>query len=292
MLAYNGQDAYSGEVGAYIPGKGYWVIPDAAQDSDDRDAATSMILAEGALDRTNWIGWRMVNGLEGGEYDGDITWNGTHTHAGQVFFSTYVQWDAAVLFGDDVQINGTLTLRANPVLDAGVDVTFSSARTWHRRARLRAVSLDSGVPQAYETISPLYAAPSILSSLGSANPVILYLEFDPPHDGTITAVEVRSVVNTNPVGAITRATYELVRWDHGLNANATSLSATATDAHAANGSDWNTVLTTNLSSISSSAIDRTHGYGVRITAGRVSGNSLDMWYDVLVTGTTGKISGL
>ena len=85
MIAYPGQDDYSGEVGAYIAGKGYWVIPNIAEDSDDRDAASAMIAAEGALDRTTWIGWRMVNGLEGGEYPGAITWNSAHTFEATIY---------------------------------------------------------------------------------------------------------------------------------------------------------------------------------------------------------------
>lgn len=208
-------------------------------------------------------------------------WNSTsvQTHtSGSVVAGTYSS-------------TATITQTGPYTFGSGTKPALSPAGTWHRRAKLRAVSLDSGVPQAFGAVSPLFAAPSIFSVAGSSSAVYLYLEFEPPHGGIITAVEVRSVVNSNPLATITRATYELVRWDHGLDADATSLSGVANDAHAANGSDWDSVLTTNLSSISNAQIDRTHGYGVRVTAGRLSGNALAMWYDVLITGTIAELNG-
>lgn len=190
-------------------------------------------------------------------------------------------------------LNSTCTInQSQPItFSSGVIPALSPVRTWHRRARLYAATLDTAIPQGVVADSPLFAAPSIYSLMGSASAVYLYLEFDPPHGGVITAVAVRSVVNSNPLGAFTRATYELVRWDNGLDAAAISLSSVATDAHAAGGGDWNTVLTTNLSAISSAQVDRTHDYGIRVTAPRVGGNSLDQWYDVLVTGTIDELNG-
>ncbi len=213
----------------------------------------------------------------------------------------YVFGEARILNGADLKVfsGGTVTLASGSVANSsgthnylsGTKPALDPARTWYRRARLLAATIDTGVPQGFGTPSPLYSAPTIYSLGGSSDPVELYLEFDPPHAGIITAVAIRSVVAMNPVGAITRATYELLRWDNGLDANGASLSTTATDGHAADGTDWDNVLTTSLSGISGSAVDRSHGYGLRITAGRVGGAALAMYYDVKITGTIDELNG-
>lgn len=90
MHPYAGQDPIS--INPLIPGKGVWPDPDVPDDDNDRDAANYSISVEGALDRTNWIGWRMVNGLEGNTsgapYPGNIWWSGNHTGTGTWTLST------------------------------------------------------------------------------------------------------------------------------------------------------------------------------------------------------------
>lgn len=82
MHYYSGQDSAGLSIGAYIAGKGYWVTPHVPDDSNDRDAANYSVGVEAVADRTVWIGWRMVNGLEGGTYPGVITWTGQQTFSG------------------------------------------------------------------------------------------------------------------------------------------------------------------------------------------------------------------
>lgn len=76
-----------------LPGKGQWSVGDAADDGDDRDAATAMVLAEAAIDRTNWGRHRWVNGLEttATPYPAQINWGGIHTFNSNVFMQSNVQ---------------------------------------------------------------------------------------------------------------------------------------------------------------------------------------------------------
>lgn len=87
MHPYPGQDATGFTPGIYVPNKGYWITPNVADDGNDRDAANAMIAVEGALDRTVWIAWRFVNGMQGGTYPGAITWNGSQVFNGGVTFA-------------------------------------------------------------------------------------------------------------------------------------------------------------------------------------------------------------
>lgn len=75
-------------------GKGQWPDASVVDDGDERDAATAMAAVEAAIDRTNFIAWRMVNVIEGSThaYTSTITlanvmvWNGAATHnAGSIW---------------------------------------------------------------------------------------------------------------------------------------------------------------------------------------------------------------
>lgn len=139
MHTYPGQESSSLSIGPYIAGKGYWVTPVVADDNNSRDAANFTIGVEAVIDRSVWLCWRMVNGLEGGTYPGDIAWNGSQTwngaeshngteiHAGVVSFTNA----APVVFAHSLtasagtttlvalQVNGATTLSGGLALPSG-----------------------------------------------------------------------------------------------------------------------------------------------------------------------------
>lgn len=92
MHPYEGQDPYSWDISDYILGKGYWPAVDVPDDDNDRDAANFGIGLEGLTDRTVWLAWRMVNGLESNTaltpYIANIWWSGNHTYSGTVTLTT------------------------------------------------------------------------------------------------------------------------------------------------------------------------------------------------------------
>lgn len=108
---YDGQDPIVPN--AYIAGKGFWIVPNVAEDSEDRDAANFGIGVEGVIDRTNWLAWRMVNGLEGGTYGGDIVWNGTQTFNDTVTVNGDATFKGTSTFDDEVQFNSLVEMQAN-----------------------------------------------------------------------------------------------------------------------------------------------------------------------------------
>ncbi|MFO0588845.1 MAG: hypothetical protein U0441_14945 [Polyangiaceae bacterium] len=99
---YPGQDSAGLVINPYIAGKGYFVIPDVPDDNDDRDAGSVGVGVEALTDRTVWIGWRMVNGLEGGTYPGTIVWTGSHTFQGNNVFSGHNTFSGVVEFTNAV----------------------------------------------------------------------------------------------------------------------------------------------------------------------------------------------
>lgn len=135
MHNYSGQDSAGLSIGAYIAGKGYWVTPNVTDDSNDRDAANYSVGVEAVADRTVWIGWRMVNGLEGGTYGGAITWTGPTVFSGGFTVSGAASFTNVVTgvsftkgitvaggtstFATAVQVNGTLNVTSGAVFPAG-----------------------------------------------------------------------------------------------------------------------------------------------------------------------------
>ncbi|MFT3773019.1 MAG: hypothetical protein QM820_47150 [Minicystis sp.] len=69
------------------PGFGSWTGGTSTDDGDKRDAASANLNAEAALNRSNWLGWRTINIVDGGTYSytpgitlaNVFTWNGFHT---------------------------------------------------------------------------------------------------------------------------------------------------------------------------------------------------------------------
>lgn len=126
---YNGDDAPTvGAVGSpvaagYISGKGHWVTPYVPADSDSRDANNTAVGQEGAIDRTVWLVWRFVNGLEGNtsttQYAGNIWWSGVHRFEGVVVLSE---------LQGNVEISGNPNFTGSPQF-TGPAVTIASPPT-------------------------------------------------------------------------------------------------------------------------------------------------------------------
>jgi hypothetical protein len=57
-------------------GNGEWTDAEVADDNDERDAASAMLAAEAAINRTNWLRHHSVNGIDGGSWPGDIELTG------------------------------------------------------------------------------------------------------------------------------------------------------------------------------------------------------------------------
>lgn len=187
---YSGQD-YSGLVIApYVPGYGHWDADiQIAEDGDNRDAATANMVAEGALDRTVWIAWRMVDGRGGGTYGAAITWNGaqtwtateshagTETHSGAVSFTNA----APVVFVNSLtcsagtttlvalQVNGAaniaggLALPSGSVAQVADKIIHTGANAW-RSLRVTAGSTSSVTVNPWEfdlCVVPTLAVPRI-----------------------------------------------------------------------------------------------------------------------------------
>ena len=145
MHNYSGYDSAGLSIGAYIAGKGYWVTPNVTDDSDDRDAANYSVGVEAVADRTVWIAWRMVNGLEGGTYAGTMVWTGTHTFQGNNAFSGHNTFSGVTEFTNaspvvfshsltasagtstftGIQCNGTLNVTAGVVFPSGCVVQIA-----------------------------------------------------------------------------------------------------------------------------------------------------------------------
>lgn len=134
MHNYFGQDSAGLSIGAYIAGKGYWVTPNVTDDSNDRDAANYSVGVEAVADRTVWIGWRMVNGLEGGTYPGGITWNGAQSFGGLVTFTSLLapqfSHGLSVLAGTTVlqvtNVSGAMNTLAPLTVSAGLALPVGS----------------------------------------------------------------------------------------------------------------------------------------------------------------------
>ncbi len=105
-----------------LANKGQWTNGTSADDGDSRDAASAMLTAEAAINRTNWLRWRSVNGLEdGGSYPADIDWTGN------IVFGP----GGSVKFKEDVDIEngGTLFIGLGPFGQGHLVVTGLSDMT-------------------------------------------------------------------------------------------------------------------------------------------------------------------
>lgn len=113
MTPYPGTDATGLPINAYIAGKGYWLVPDLADDNDDRDAASYEVGVQGFADRTVWIAWRMVNGLEGNTvgtpYPGNLWWSGAHTHSGAMVLGSTLAVTGNVTCTNALTVGGNFT---------------------------------------------------------------------------------------------------------------------------------------------------------------------------------------
>ena len=69
MQLYPGQNPVTGAVTIHLtPGYGLWPTPDTVTDGDERDAQHLNAAVQAATDRTNWLGWRAVDWIYGGDY--------------------------------------------------------------------------------------------------------------------------------------------------------------------------------------------------------------------------------
>lgn len=104
-----------------IPGEGEWPDPETADDGDDRDAATAMTAAEGAIDRTNWLARRIVNGLEGGG-----PYVGHQYFASDVVIMAGAVGALVVPAGKTITITGLPTIRNSVLIECTVTGTIGA----------------------------------------------------------------------------------------------------------------------------------------------------------------------
>lgn len=175
MGSYHGEDnSGAPTTGAYIPGKGYWVTATTPEDSSPRDTASATIAAEAAMDRSVWIAWRMVNGLEGSPdgapYPGDIDWNGKHRFLGtsaNTYFARGITVDSGASSFKAIDVAGAATLSGGVSIPAGsvlqlAEKTVQSGDAGYRELR------ESAGPNADATIqiwkTDLLVAPAITAN--------------------------------------------------------------------------------------------------------------------------------
>lgn len=138
---FAGVDHY--QPGTNLAGKGVWPVNiQVADDGDNRDAATAMMAAEGAINRTVYIAHRFVNGLESNTsitaYPADIYWDGDHTFkAGTLTTIAGVLTIPGGISGN-VSIAGSLTVTVNQTVNGNLTVagtaTFNDPATFNDTA--------------------------------------------------------------------------------------------------------------------------------------------------------------
>lgn len=210
---YDGQDATGLPINAYIPGKGYWLVPNLADDSDDRDAASYGVGVEGFADRTVWIGWRMVNGLEGNTvgtpYPGNLWWSGAHTHSGAMVLGSTLAVTGTTALTGNVTVTNALTVGGNFTANgAGIfndPVVHTDKTTYQGNDAYRIIRSGAG-PDSGSAGSPTDVNPwekdTWVATLASANRV--WKLADPPGaidvvillNGTAYTLELRTSANS------------------------------------------------------------------------------------------------
>jgi hypothetical protein len=250
---YNGQDPFTAN--AYIAGKGYWLTVYLATDEDDRDAASVSVGLEGVTDRTNWLAWRMVNGLEGGTYGAVITWNGAQT------------FNNIATFGNDILVNGQGRFANWPKLEGSKVV---KRRAWRiANGTYDADGANSGAPLRYHgwldngDTNPVPCIKTTAITSGSNVTLVELLEL--PGEGRLDSVKVTcrglTPANNAVPAIVAYPTFEIVEW------SGTSAIAVATPAVASGHSmtDWQSVREVTLTPTSTLTINKNKHYGVRIS---------------------------
>ena len=227
MHNYSGQDSAGLSIGAYIAGKGYWVTPNVTDDSNDRDAANYSVGVEAVADRTVWIGWRMVNGLEGGSYPGVITWTGQQTFSGH--------WPKVTSVGN-------LKRRAWRIAVS----TFTSPNVY----------------SGYTIYHPSSGAPVLKTddtTLAIQKTTVELLEL--LRGSTLVSVKIKCVGVGTWVAGQTNPRFTLVSWTG--DSGPTTLSATVTDGHTS--VDWQTTtVESTITPSSTVVIDKDKHYGILV----------------------------
>lgn len=253
-LPYAGQDPFT--AGAYVSGKGYWLTVQVPDDNDERDAASYAVGLEGITDRTNWIAWRMVNGLESNvaPYPAAIIWGGAHT------------FNNAVTFENDFRVKGEGRFDNWP--------RFQVARTAKRRAwRIANGTYDpdganSGAPLRFHSWldnGDTNAVPCLktTATIVPGNKTLVEL-LELPGYATLTNVKVvcRGLTPANNAvpGVATFPTFQLVEWS-AATAIVTLSSAAASGHSMAN---WESVLEATVTPTSTLTIDKNRHYGILI----------------------------
>lgn len=121
----------------YPSGFGIFPTPLEATDGDDRSAGNLMLGLESVTDRTNYLGWRMIDWISGGTYTwtasvslaNDMTWvavsNFTTTSQVNLEGATYVTGGSTGVFniGNPILGSGVMRVRGNGI------VTFDATST-------------------------------------------------------------------------------------------------------------------------------------------------------------------
>ncbi len=252
---YPGEDPFT--AGAYVAGKGYWVTVQVPDDNDDRDAASYSIGLEGVTDRTNWLAWRMVNGLESNAvpYPAAIRWGGAHT------------FDNFVTFENDFRVKGEGKFDNWP--------RFQAAKTVKRRAwRVANGTYDpdagnSGAPLRYHSWldnGDTNAVPCLKTTatvLAGNKTLVELLEL--PGNATLTSVKVgcRGLVPANNAipGLVAFPTFQLVEWS--TSTPIVTLSSAVASGHTM--ANWQSVLEATVTPTSTLTIDKNRHYGILFT---------------------------
>ncbi len=117
--------AVSATTGAGAPGvlvftgptdpHGLWPTPSEATGTDPRWASYLMQMGEGLTHRTNWLGWRAIDWINGGIYTwtAGVTMGNAMTWAGAQVFNNGVTFNGilATAFNSNINVNGTLYLQ-------------------------------------------------------------------------------------------------------------------------------------------------------------------------------------